>query len=120
MKKALLVTALVVPLTLTGCVVSVGGDGEGMHYSSWEDREYKNRRKISNLTLDMSITNVKDSFGVPDFNELHARGEDNVQVLYYRTQRTEGDGVTTKDECTPLVFKNGMLVGWGDTAYSQI
>jgi len=29
-----------------------------------------------------------------------------------------GDGITTKDECTPLVFRNGNLVGWGDSAYS--
>lgn len=120
MKKTLLVTALVAPIVLSGCVVSVGGDGDGMHYSSWEDREYKNRRKISNLSLDMSLTNIKDSFGVPDFNELHQRGDDEVQVLYYRTQRKEGDGITTKDECTPLVFKNGVLIGWGESAYDRI
>ena len=120
MRKALLVAALVAPLTLTGCVVSVGGDGDGSYHSSWEDREYKNRRKISNLALDMSITNVKDSLGVPDFNELHQKSDDKIQVLYYRTQRKEGDGITTKDECTPLVFKNGVLVGWGDSAYDRI
>ena len=120
MKKALLVTALVVPLSLTGCVVSVGGDGDGSYHSGWEDREHKNRRKISNLVLDMSIQNVKDSMGTPDFNELHQKGDTKVQVLYYRTHRRAGDGVTTKDECTPLVFENGALVGWGDSAYDRI
>jgi hypothetical protein len=41
-------------------------------------------------------------------------------VLFYRTHRRDGDGVTTKDECTPLVFKNGLLIGWGDAAYQAL
>jgi hypothetical protein len=24
------------------------------------------------------------------------------------------DGYTTQDECMPLVFKNGKLIGWGN------
>ena len=123
MKKMILAGALVLPLTLSGCVVSVG-DGEygydGEHYSSWEDREYKNRKRISSLDLDMTIERVKDKMGVPDFNELYKQDGDNVQVLFYRTQRIEGDGVTTKDECTPLVFKDGLLIGWGENAYRAI
>ena len=58
--------------------------------------------------------------GLADFNEFHQKDQDRFQVLYYRTQRKNGDGVTTKDECTPLVLKNGLLVGWGDTAYGML
>ena len=123
MKKLILAGAMIVPLTLTGCVVSVG-DGDygydGESYSSWEDREYKNRKRISSLNLDMPIERVKDKMGVPDFNELYKRDSSNIQVLFYRTQRNKGDGVTTKDECTPLVFKDGVLVGWGENAYGAI
>ena len=52
------------------------------------------------------------------FNELFEKQDGTYRVLYYRTQKTMGDGITTKDECTPLVFRNGNLVGWGDSAYS--
>ncbi|PKL94995.1 MAG: hypothetical protein CVV18_07155, partial [Gammaproteobacteria bacterium HGW-Gammaproteobacteria-8] len=64
-----------------------------------------------------------------DFNEARARMPhepafseaftiDGVahRVLFYRTQRVEGDGVTTRDETTPLVFVEGRLAGWGETA----
>jgi hypothetical protein len=58
--------------------------------------------------------------GIADFNESYSKDDDTYQVLYYRTQRINGDGVTTKDECTPLVFKNSILVGWGERAYNTI
>ena len=58
--------------------------------------------------------------GVADFNEVYNKGDENIQVLYYRTNRKHADGITTKDECTPLIFKNGALVSWGDTAYSML
>lgn len=29
-----------------------------------------------------------------------------------------GDGIIIKDECMLLVFRNGNLVGWGDSVYS--
>lgn len=121
MKKALLAAAVLVPLTLTttGCVISVDGDGEYNHHSEW-DREHKNRREIAKLETSLSVSTVKRRMGTPDFNELHQREGDEYQVLYYRTNRREGDGMTTKDECTPLVFKNGELVGWGENAYQEI
>jgi hypothetical protein len=121
MKKRLLAAALVLPLTLSGCVVSVGGDdGDYGYNESWHNQERKNRKMIADLSTNMDITTIKKRMGTPDFNELHQRGDDEYQVLFYRTQRKEGDGVTTKDECTQLVFKNGILVGWGDTAYDNI
>jgi hypothetical protein len=42
-----------------------------------------------------------------------------VQVLYYRTRRVDDDGITTKNECTPLVFINNELVGWGELSLSK-
>jgi hypothetical protein len=120
MKKALMIAALVVPLTLTGCVISVDGEGDYSHHADWDDRESENRREISDLNTGINIAAVKRNMGTADFNELYKRGEDEYQVLFYRTHRTKGDGVTTKDECTPLVFKNGVLHGWGETAFADI
>lgn len=120
MKKTLLAAAILLPLTLTGCVISVDGDGDYSHHSGWQDREEKNRKSISRLEVDTKVTTIQSRMGVADFNELQRKGDDNYQVLYYRTHRRDGDGVTTKDECTPLVFKNGLLIGWGERAYQAI
>lgn len=122
MKKNLLALVLVAPLTLglTGCVISVDGDGWDGHSVDWEDREYKNRKVISDLELTVATDVVEARMGVPDFNETFMGGDDKYTVLYYRTQRMHGDGKTTKDECTPLVFKNGQLVGWGESALERI
>jgi hypothetical protein len=120
MNKSVVVAILCTSLCLSGCVISVDGDGDYGHTSSWQDSERKNRKYIANLQPDASYEEVLSSMGVADFNEFYKTNEDNYRVLYYRTQRLEGDGVTTKDECTPLIFKNGSLAGWGESAYKMI
>ncbi|MEW9797656.1 DUF3192 domain-containing protein [Alteromonas sp. CYL-A6] len=120
MKKLVLVLALAAPFALSGCVVSVGGDGDSHYSSDWKDREYNNRKHIADLEVEMSYESVVRRMGVADFNELHQRADGVYRVLFYRTQRTMDDGVTTKDECTPLVFKDGALIGWGESAYAHI
>ena len=104
---------------LTGCVVSVGGDYDNAQ-SDWEDREYRNRKKIANLKLGMSYDEVKSYLGTPDFNEIHKDNGQKYQVLFYRTHRLHGDGVTTKDECTPVIIKDGILDSWGEKAYETL
>ena len=61
---------------------------------------------------------VVDELGAADFNEMISSNGDTVQVLYYRTQRVDDDGITTKNECTPLVFVNNELKGWGELSLS--
>jgi outer membrane protein assembly factor BamE (lipoprotein component of BamABCDE complex) len=118
MKKVMLSIALASSALLSGCVVSVGG-GSDSHYSAdWEDREYNNRQHIAALESGMTYESVLRKMGVADFNELFEKQDGTYRVLFYRTQKTMGDGITTKDECTPLVFKNSQLVGWGDSAYA--
>jgi len=122
MKKSMLALILAVPLTtgLTGCVVSVGGDDDYGMQHSYEDREYENRQKIARLELNTSFADIQSKLGTPDFNEVYQKNGENIQVLYYRTNRKHKDGVTTKDECTPLIFKNSQLVSWGETAYNML
>jgi hypothetical protein len=107
-------------LSLSGCVISVDGDGEYGHHSDWQDSEQNNRKHISRLQQDTGYEDILNRMGIADFNESYSKDDDTYQVLYYRTQRINGDGVTTKDECTPLVFKNSILVGWGERAYNTI
>ncbi|WP_100655898.1 DUF3192 domain-containing protein [Alteromonas flava] len=119
LKKSLLLCALCAPLFLSGCVVSVGGDGDGYYQGDWEKREANNRRHISRLDTSMTLEAVSSRMGMADFDEFYQRDGSDYRVLYYRTQRSHGDGITSKDECTPLVFKNGQLVGWGETALRE-
>ena len=42
--------------------------------------------------------------------------DNNYQVMFYRTQHVKSDGITTQDECTFLLFVNGILkeIGLGE------
>ena len=118
-KQIMFVCALSSPVLLSGCVVSVGGDSDGYYTQDWEKREKNNRRHISKLETDMTLESISNRMGLADFDESYQRETDDYRVLYYRTQRLADDGVTTKDECTPLVFRNGRLIGWGDSAIRE-
>ncbi len=117
-----LLLAGVVSLGLSGCVINVGEDGHdnGWNGSSWKSEENRNRELISNLTPGVAIEEIKTRMGTADFSEAYSKDNGLVEVLFYRTQRVHGDGKTSKDECTALVFKQGKLVGWGDRAYNSI
>lgn len=119
MKMLMLALAVSAPVLLSGCVISVDGNGKGYN-NEWEDREFNNRKHIANLSTGTAFEQVVNKMGVADFSEMHQKNDGTYRVLYYRTQRTMEDGLTTKDECTPLVFKNGQLVGWGDSAYGYL
>ncbi|MDO6446428.1 DUF3192 domain-containing protein [Colwellia sp. 1_MG-2023] len=115
MKKSILALIIAAPLalSLTGCVVSVGGDDGHNMTSDFENREYTNRKKISRIALKSSIVDVTNRLGVADFNETYEKEGDTVRVLFYRTNRIHKDGLTTRDECTYLYFVNGELVETG-------
>ncbi|GAC33506.1 DUF3192 domain-containing protein [Paraglaciecola polaris] len=120
MKPQILVGALGLSLLLSGCVISVDGDGHDGYHSDWKKQEKNNRKEVARLEPNLSTGQVMERLGVADFSEFVKKGDDQYHVLYYRTQRKEDDGVTTKDECTPLVLKNDQLVGWGDAALSML
>lgn len=121
MKKLLFISAISTSLLLSGCVISVHDDDVSGSYSAdWRDREENNRKHISTLNVGNSLENVTRKMGVADFDELKSGSQGTVRILYYRTQRLKDDGVTTKDECTPIVFVNNELIGWGSAALDQI
>ena len=122
--KALLLTSLLAgTVLLSGCVISIDDDYEdGYHVSTgaqWEKNEARNRQFIATTNAGVSKASVVAELGAADFNEMVSNNGDAVQVLYYRTQRVDDDGVTTKNECTPLVFVNNELVGWGELSLSK-
>lgn len=119
MKHLLLVSALILPLS--GCVVAVNGSKEArFNEADWRQTQKANRSYINQLTTGTSLVQVMQDLGAPDFTEAFQQGDSSVQVLFYRTHHRRSDGMTTKDECTPLVFSNGRLSGWGEKAYAQL
>ncbi len=123
MKKMLLIATLSIPL-LTGCVIAVSDGEADTHWagsgSSWEKQHQSNREVIANLALDTSYHTVLNKLHTPNFTELLKQGDDVYQVLFYATHSIHSDSKITKDECTPLVFKNEKLVGVGDTIYNTL
>ncbi|MFC4700360.1 DUF3192 domain-containing protein [Glaciecola siphonariae] len=113
------------------CVL-VGAKGAQLLYSEvtesaagadaldWEERELVNRQAIQSLRIGDSLLHVTDNMGTADFNEIIPTNDQPIQVVYYRTHRVDGDGVTTKDECTPLVFKDQVLMGWGSEFLASV
>ncbi|WP_026375703.1 DUF3192 domain-containing protein [Aestuariibacter salexigens] len=83
----------------------------------WEDREAYNKVKIGTLELGASRDSVMQLLSAPDITEAKISSGDKLQVMFYRTQHKTADGITTMDECTPLLFKNDVLIAWGDDAY---
>ncbi len=67
----------------------------------WQDREAFN-----------------DYLGSPDLTYAKRNKDQVWQIVFYRTQHQTSDGITTMDECTGLLFKNGELFLWGPSAYT--
>lgn len=85
----------------------------------WEDREEYNKVQIAKLELGISRQEILALLGSPDISEAKRNGMDNIQVMFYRTHRKKSDGITTQNECTPLLFENDILVAWGENAYQS-
>ena len=119
MKYLVLASALCLPL-LTGCVVAVNNDEQPNNSSSWEKTFEKNRKAIANMQISEDYQTVINKLGTPNFSELVRLDETEYRVLYYATNSIHSDGKVTKDECTPVVFKDQKLMGWGDFALNQV
>jgi len=88
---------------------------------NWQDREAFNTKYIYKLDLTTAISRdeVIDYLGGPDITEAKNLQQQIYQVLYYRTHRTKTDGITTRDECTAILFKNQQLIAIGEQALEQ-
>ena len=100
----------------SGCVVVVDNDKKSSSRpTSFEERQADNRAALSSFKLGISPAEVIERMGTADFDELLVKNGMQYRVLYYRTHRVTADSMTTKDECTPLVFADNELLGWGDS-----
>ena len=86
----------------------------------WEDREAYNRQFIAKLELKkFNFNTAIEELGSPDITEAKIVNESSYQVSFYRTHHVKSDGITTQDECTALLFTDGILTAIGKTAYQQ-
>lgn len=70
--------------------------------------------KLKQLRVGMSKQEVLKVMGDP-VKEVYNKPD----VWYYYTDTKWHDTFTTRDECTPLVFKDGRLQGWGNNYYNE-
>ncbi|HBO12182.1 MAG TPA: hypothetical protein DD491_05290, partial [Halieaceae bacterium] len=61
-----------------------------------------------------------DRLGTPADSEAFTRDGEEFRVLFYRTRHRHSDGETSRDETTPVVFRNDELVGWGQRVYDTV
>ena len=85
----------------------------------WKDREEYNRIQITKLELGLQKKQIIELLGSPDITEAKRTNEVELQVMLYRTQHKQADGITTEDECTALLFENNELIAWGESAYQS-
>lgn len=119
MDRLVRVASMGVMVILTGCVLYVPGEGTHSWDSEedWKRRQSDNREYIAELDAGADLGLVRDDLGRPDFSETFDSDGRAVTVLFYRTHHEHSDGDTSRDETTPLVFVDGVLRGWGETAY---
>ena len=73
---------------------------------------YTASRNIDNskrLRVGMTKSEVLDVMGEPLTDEIFCKPD----CWYYYIEPVWVDGLTTEEECMPLVFEDGKLVGWG-------
>lgn len=86
----------------------------------WPDRQEFNRFYINKAKLQLlDFNQVIKQLGSPDITEAKRVDDNYYQLMYYRTQHMKSDGITSQDECTPLLFKNNKLIAKGEIAEHQ-
>ena len=109
---------------LSGCVIVTDRENVDFDWDdstesgtdNWQRKQRENREAIADLQLGASVEEVKSELGSPDFSESFSSNGSQYLILRYRTHHRHSDGETSADETTPLVFEDGLLTGWGDSA----
>lgn len=108
---------IIVYLVYAAVVLAVGSQSATTpDEMEWEDRQRFNRIHIGKLELGDTRKHIVTELGSPDISEAKQVNNTTLSLLFYRTQHVSSDGKTTKDECTSLLFKDGLLVAWGQPA----
>src|SRR5690606_10358996 len=85
---------------------------------SWQERETFNLKQIGRLNLRAPRDAVTRLLRSPDISEAQVPDRRDLLVLFYRPHHVKSEGITTRDECTPLLFEAAGLIACGAHAYS--
>jgi len=72
-----------------------------------------NNQHITKLRVGMTKEEVLKIMGLPLINQTYNK----PNIWFYYTDWDWADAAITKSECTPLVFEDGILLGWGQKFY---
>jgi len=75
----------------------------------------RTKEKIETFKKGMTQQEVIAELGEPIKGEVYCK----PNVLFYYTDPQWSDGNMTSDECTPMVFENNKLIGWGTEFYKD-
>lgn len=98
------------------CISAMAAMLCGCEYCStgyWEAKASSD--KLNNLRTGMNKEQVVKVMGEPLKNQVYNKPD----IWYYYTQIKWSDSIVSRDECTPLFFKGGILVGWGEQYYKD-
>jgi outer membrane protein assembly factor BamE (lipoprotein component of BamABCDE complex) len=70
----------------------------------------KNTENSRKLRVGMTKAEVLEIMGEPIRNEKFCEPD----MWFYYREMVWGDGLLTEDECLPLIFEDGKLIGWGN------
>lgn len=132
--------ALAALCVTAGCVVRIGhGDPVWVRSDSRpEDRSPKeiahdNRQNMACLAPGLTLEEVLATMGEGTWGSgsstrianphrresFPMKGGAQADVLFFYTDLRTSDGKITEDELSPLYLEDGVLVGWGRTAFDQ-
>ena len=77
--------------------------------------QFENFENSTRLRVGMTKEQVRQIMGEP-VNEAYSRPD----LWFYYINTQWHDGLITRDECMPLVFRDGKLAGWGNEYYNRI
>ena len=73
----------------------------------------QNVENSRNLRVGMTKNEVLEVMGEPIRDEKFCEPD----LWFYYIEMVWGDGLVTPEECLPLVFEDGKLIGWGNDFY---
>ncbi len=100
-------------ILFTGLAAVTLGTTAGCALTPWGEIE-RNVENSKQLRVGMTKSEVLDVMGEPLSDESFCRPD----LWFYYHKTVWADGLVTEDECMPLVFEEGRLVGWGNTFYT--
>jgi outer membrane protein assembly factor BamE (lipoprotein component of BamABCDE complex) len=93
--------------------------------SHWlEKKIIKNRSNFTNVEKGMTKNQILELMGLPEpeLNETYkTTNGSRILVFFYFTEIKSGKKeIIEKVECTPVVFKDDIVVGWGNEFYQRV